>query len=63
MKDVYENAPVDASNGADPGINRHITYGETVLAQSDPFSLEDLRDNKREALLKSLESDMFSWSC
>jgi len=48
VKDVYETAPVDASHGADPGMNLHITYGETVPAQSEPFGLDDLHDYKRE---------------
>jgi len=48
VKDVYESAPVDASHGADPGMNLHITYGETVPAQSEPFDLDDLHDYKRE---------------
>lgn len=48
VTDVYETAPVDASHGADPGMNLHITYGETVPAQSEAFDLEDLRDYKRE---------------
>jgi len=48
VKDVYETAPVDTSHGADPGMNLHITYGETVPAQSEPFGLDDLHDYKRE---------------
>lgn len=48
VKDVYETAPVDASHGANPGMNLHITYGGTVPAQSEPFGLDDLHDYKGE---------------
>ena len=48
VKDVYETAPVEASQGANPGMNLHITYGETVPAQSEPFGLTDLRDYRSE---------------
>jgi hypothetical protein len=48
LTDVYDTAPVDASHGATPGMNLHITYGEPVPARSDPFGLDELHDYRRE---------------
>ena len=50
LTDVYDTAPVDASHGATPGMNLHITYGEPVPARSDPFGLDELHDYRREYL-------------
>lgn len=48
LVDVFDGAPVEASNGADPGMNLHLAPGSEVPSKEEPFGLEELREYRRE---------------
>jgi len=43
LVDVYDEAPVEASHGAEEGINLHIEYGTELPAQDEPVSATDIQ--------------------
>jgi hypothetical protein len=48
LVDVFDGAPVEASNGADPGANLHLVPGSEVPSKEEPFGLDELREYRRE---------------
>lgn len=45
---VYDNAPVTASHGANNGINLHLKYGSQVPGREAPFDLDALKKYKQD---------------
>lgn len=48
LVDVFDGAPVEASNGVDPGANLHLVPGSEVPSKEEPFGLDELREYRRE---------------
>lgn len=74
LVEVYHNAPVDATHGAERGVNLHIEYGNELPTQSEPVTGTDIEgfadayfDNQGygyhyAVFVEELHGDGFGWA-
>jgi len=48
LVDVFDGAPVESSNGADPGTNLHLVPDSEIPSKEEPFGLDELRKYRRQ---------------